>query len=172
MHICYGKKERIRFHFISLLTSIKSQSPRATDLCIHARFCRTDKKCNEIKQKQKTKKIMDSFIIYLFYIYVYTPEMSTPRQSTQRPPLSGFAPVVFIFFAPVHIRLHFMYFIHDGVQKLFYKKIVKLKKYQYTIKAIQKPSSIVYPLRQCSSRTPESPPQKSASEWRTIVPFC
>ena len=44
MHIFSRKKERIRFNFISLLTSIKSQSSRATDHCIHARVCRIDKK--------------------------------------------------------------------------------------------------------------------------------
>ena len=104
-------------------------------------------------------------------------ECPLPVSLINPPSFSGFAPVVFTFFfiidiAPVHILLHFMYFIPDDVQKSFYKNIVKLRKYQYSMKAVQNPSSLVYPLRQCSSRTPESPPQKSVSEWRTIVPFC
>ena len=75
MHIYSGKKERIRSQFISLLTSIKSQCPRATDHCIHARVCRIDKTCYEIKQKQKIKKSMDSFIIIFLYLCLYTVTM-------------------------------------------------------------------------------------------------
>ena len=100
MHIFSGKKELIRSHFISLLTSIKSQCPRATDHCIHARVCRIDKTCYEIKQKQKIKKSKDSFIIFFFismFIHGYnalschflnTPKISLPVSLLGPPPLS------------------------------------------------------------------------------------
>ena len=114
MHIFSGRKERIRFY--SLQTSIKSQTPRATDLCIHARLgaeiLQNRQKCNEIKQKQKRKKnhrqLYNIFSLISMFKHGYnalsghflnSPKISTSRQSTQPPShhLFGFVPVVFTF---------------------------------------------------------------------------
>ena len=135
MHIFSRKKERIRSHFISLLNSIKSQSPSATDLCIHSQLCRIDKKCNEIKQKQKTPQKNHGEFDNIFTSILYTVhnhaifstqlKYHSPLVYSTPPSLSGFVPVVFTFFCHYRHRastytftfyvLHGMYFIRDGV---------------------------------------------------------